>query len=120
MQKKLLSTAFVFIALVGLAAAAGAQAPVNIVYPIHGGTYPITDPPAGPLASAYFTASFSVTCDGGAHTVEWGFDGGPAVGSSSFYDQTSVQFVHKLPGGDHLFWVTSDCGDSRVKFRVGA
>lgn len=97
---------------------AGAQAPVNIVYPIQGGTYPITNPAPGPLDSAYFTSSFSVTCDGD-HTVEWGFDGGPAVGSASFYDQFSAQFVHKLGGGTHIFWVTSDCGNSQVKFNIG-
>jgi len=103
----------------GLAASAEAQAAVNIVYPINGGIYPITGPAPGPLASAYFTSSFSVTCAGGGHNVQWGFDAGPAVGSSTFYDQTSVQFVHKLPGGNHTFWVTSDCGGSQVPFRIG-
>lgn len=96
-----------------------AQAPVNIVYPISGGTYPIADPAPGPLLSAYFTSSFSVTCDGGQHTVEWGFDG-TSVGSATFYDQFSAQFVHKLPGGTHIFWVQSSCGDSRVKFDIGS
>ncbi|HEX7183083.1 MAG TPA: hypothetical protein VF756_14670 [Thermoanaerobaculia bacterium] len=118
-MKKLLGVfAFAVFALV-LAAPASAQTPVNIVYPIHGGTYPITDPAPGALLSAYFTSSFSVTCSGGAYKVEWGFDAGPAVGSATFYDQISVQFVDKLPGGDHIFWVKSDCGDSRVRFRIG-
>jgi hypothetical protein len=47
---------------------------------------------------------------------------GPLVqhaGQSSFYDQTSVQFVHKLSGGGHTFWVNSDCGENRVKFGIG-
>lgn len=100
-------------------APAGAQAPVNIVYPIHGGSYPITNPAPGPLLSAYFTSSFSVTCAGGQHTVEWGFDS-TTVGTATFYDQFSAQFVHKLPGGTHVFWVVSSCGDSRVKFDIGS
>lgn len=104
--------------LFALAGAAQAQAPVNIVYPIDGGTYPITDPPPGALDSAYFTSSFSVTCPGGPRTVKWGFDS-TTVGSASFYDMFSAQFVHKLPGGTHVFWVTSSCGDSRVKFDIG-
>jgi hypothetical protein len=104
---------------IGLAGLANAdQVKVNIVYPINGAIYPITDPAPGPLKSAYFTASFSVTC-GGDHKVQWGFDALPALGSSTFYDQTSVQFVHKLPGGGHVFWVKSSCGENSVKFRIG-
>jgi hypothetical protein len=104
---------------IGLAGVAKAdQVKVNIVYPINGATYPITDPAAGALDSAYFTTSFSVTCSGD-HKVQWGFDSSAAVGSSAFYDQTSVQFVYKLPGGSHVFWVKSDCGVNRVKFRIG-
>lgn len=96
------------------------MASVNIVYPINGGSYPITDPAPGVLASAYFTASFSVTCDGGPHAVAWGFDASPALGKAKFYDQISVQFVHKLPGGSHYFWVDAgDCGKARVKFKIG-
>jgi hypothetical protein len=95
------------------------QVKVNIVYPIHGASYPRTDPAPGPLKSAYFTASFSVTCGGGPHTVKWGFDGAAALGSAKFYDQTSIQFVHKLPGGPHTFWVKSDCGENGVKFSIG-
>ena len=105
--------------LFALAGAAQAQAPVNIVYPIDGGSYPITDPAPGALLSAYFTSSFSVTCAGGPHSVKWGFDG-TSVGGANFYDQFSAQFVHKLPGGTHIFWVVSDCGDQRVKFDIGS
>src|SRR5436305_11049214 len=102
---KKISFALAILAALALAGSAAAQAPVNIVYPINGGTYPITGPAPGPLNSAYFTSSFSVTCQGGQHNVQWGFDGNPAVGRSTFYDQTSAQFVHKLPGGVHTFWV---------------
>jgi len=94
------------------------QVKVNIVYPIKGATYPITDPSPGVLKSAYFTASFSVTCKGD-HKVEWGFDNAPALGSANFYNQTSIQFVHKLPGGKHVFWVKSDCGANKVEFSIG-
>ena len=97
----------------------GDQVNVNIVYPINGASYPIMDPGSGKLRSTYFTSSFSVTCSGGTHKVEWGFDNGPAIGKSSFYDQTSIQFVHKLPGGPHVFWVKSDCGSNKVKFTIG-
>ena len=117
-MKKLYALVFVAV-LFALAGAAQAQAPVNIVYPIDGGSYPITDPAPGALNSAYFTSSFSVTCQGGAHTVKWGFDS-TSVGGATFYDQISAQFVHKLPGGWHTFWVTSDCGDSKVKFFIGS
>jgi hypothetical protein len=51
------------------------QVPVNIVYPIDGGTYPIVDANCTKVQSAYFTSSFSVTCAGGPHTAKWGFDG---------------------------------------------
>lgn len=115
---KKLAFAIAALALCLVAAPAGAQAPVNIVYPIDGGIYPITDPLPGALFSAYFTSSFSVTCPGGQHSVKWGFDN-TTVGSATFYDQFSAQFVHKLPGGDHIFWVSSSCGDSRVRFRIG-
>ena len=117
-MKKLYVLAFVAV-LFALAGAAQAQAPVNIVYPINGGTYPITNPAPGALFSAYFTSSFSVTCSGGAHGAKWGFDS-TTVGSANFYDQFSAQFVHKLPGGWHTFWVTSDCGDSKVRFFIGS
>ncbi len=115
MKKIVFSLALLALCLA--AAPALAQAPVNIVYPISGGTYPITDPAPGALFSAYFTSSFSVTCDGD-HTVKWGFDA-TTVGSATFYDMFSAQFVHKLPGGNHIFWVSSDCGDSRVRFAIG-
>ncbi len=95
------------------------QVKVNIVYPIKGATYPFTDPAPGRLKSAYFTASFSVTCGGGPYNVQWGFNSAPALGSANFYDQTSIQFVHKLPGGAHVFWVKSDCGENKVEFKIG-
>ena len=116
-MKKLPILAFVAV-LLAFAGMAQAQAPVNIVYPIDGGIYPITDPAPGPLDSAYFTSSFSVTCGGGPHNVKWGFDT-TTLGSAVFYDMFSAQFVHKLKGGDHIFWVISDCGESRVSFRLG-
>ncbi len=121
-----LYAAFVLAAVFGLAApaqAAGQVDGVNIVYPIHGATYPSTDPGPGVLKSAYFASSFSVKCGGGPHTVKWGFDGAFTLGNATFYDQTSVQFVHKLPGGAHYFWVRSNCGQIRegtVKFRIGS
>jgi hypothetical protein len=117
-MKKLVALSFV-LALFALTGAVQAQAPVNIVYPIDGGSYPITNPAPGALLSAYFTSSFSVTCGGGSYSVKWGFDG-TTVGSATFYDQFSAQFVHKLPGGWHTFWVSSDCGDSRVRFYIGS
>lgn len=116
-MKRTLGLALAAVALAALPALA--QAPVDIVYPISGATYPITDPPIGPLRSAYFTSSFGLTCAGGPHKVQWGFDGAPAVGQASFYDQYSTQFVDKLPGGIHLFWVKADCGSKEVRFRIG-
>ncbi len=95
------------------------QADVNIVYPIQGETYPKVDPsPGGRLSSAYLPFSFSTTCSGGAHTVEWGVDG-DSLGKARFYDQYSGQFVWKLPGGTHVFWVRSSCGENKVEFKVG-
>lgn len=60
------------------------QVPVNIVYPIDGGTHPISDPECK-VKSAYFNASFSVTCGGGPRSVKWGFDGA-SLGSAKFYN----------------------------------
>lgn len=117
-MRKIIAILFLVLLLSVMSAYAD-QVKVNIVYPINGATYPFTDPAPGALGSAYFTASFSVTCGGGGHKVEWGFDRGPALGSVGFYDQTSVQFVGKLPGGTHVFWVKSDCGTNSVKFRIG-
>jgi hypothetical protein len=91
--------------------------PVNIVYPIEGATYPITDPDCK-VRSAYFTASFSVTCGGGPHEVTWGFDR-DTLGKAKFYDQYSCQFTYKLPRGKHVFFVTSDCGKAKVAFAIG-
>ncbi len=117
--------ALALVAVVGLAVPAHAQGQVdgvNIVYPIHGATYPITDPGPSGLKSAYFASSFSVKCGGGPHTVKWGFDGVFTLGSATFYDQTSVQFVHKLPGGPHRFSAIARCGDiprGDVSFNIG-
>jgi len=113
------SMAILFVTLIGFADTAVAQVPVNIVYPINGSSYPIQDPASKGLKSAYFTASFSATCGGGSHKVEWGFDKGMSLGAVRFYDQTSLQFVHKLSGGVHVFWVQSDCGKDEVKFKIG-
>lgn len=92
------------------------NAPVNIVYPINGETYPKTDPGGG-HKSAYLAFSFSTTCPGGPNPVEWGVDG-DSLGKATFYDQLSAQFVWKLPAGDHRFWVKSECGEETVKFKV--
>ncbi|MEP7323350.1 MAG: hypothetical protein ABI761_15605 [Saprospiraceae bacterium] len=92
---------------------------INIVYPINGGTYPITAPSPGVLKSAYFTASFSVT-QGGDDAVDWGFDNSAAIGKSKFYDMISVQQVYKLPGGRHIFWVKSGGSTKSVRFRIGS
>jgi hypothetical protein len=118
-MKKLLLFVMLGVFVIFAAPAFGDQVKVNIVYPINGMTYPITDPAPGILKSAYFTASFSVTCAGGPHKVTWGFDGSPALGTALVYDQLSLQFVHKLPGGNHVFWVKADCGENKVKFRLG-
>ena len=114
-----LYVAIVLAIVVGLTGLAYAQGKVNIVYPIDGESYPITDPAPGRLSSAYITVSFSVTCGGGSHKVEWGFDRSGALGSATFYDQISVQFVYKLLGGSHVFWVKSNCGSDAVKFIIG-
>lgn len=82
------------------------QHAVNIAYPVSGST-----------VRNYFTSSFSTTCPGGQHTVEWGFDG-TTIGKATFYDQLSAQFSHKLPVGSHIFWVKSSCGENRVPFKV--
>jgi hypothetical protein len=118
MKKKIVALVLLVLLLSAMTVYAD-QVKVNIVYPINGATYPFTDPAPGRLRSAYFTASFSVTCGGGPHRAEWGFDNAAALGRSNFYDQTSIQFVHKLPGGNHIFWVKSDCGENRVRFTIG-
>lgn len=116
--RPLFAFALVAVALVA-AAPAAAQAPINIIYPIHGETYPPSDPAPPALSSLYFPASFSVTCSGD-HTVSWGFDSSPAIGSALFYDTFSGHFVFKLAGGSHKFWVDAPgCGYSEVKFQIG-
>lgn len=92
------------------------QSPVNIVYPIDGASYPIIDPDCK-VKSAYFTASFGVTCAGGPRSVKWGVDA-TSLGSAKFYDQFSAQFTWKLPAGAHSFWVQSSCGKGSVKFKI--
>ena len=92
------------------------NAPVNIVYPINGETYPKVDPQGG-HKSAYLAFSFSTTCSGGPHDVHWGVDA-TDLGKATFYDQFSAQFVWKLPEGSHVFWVRSSCGDDKVEFKV--
>lgn len=95
------------------------NAPANIVYPIDGVTYPIQNPAAGNLDSAYISLSFSATRGGGPHTVEWSVDGNP-LGQCKFYDEMSGQQVTKLAGGNHEFVVTTSYGASEsVRFRVG-
>lgn len=95
-----------------------ANVPVNIVYPINGATYPLVDPqPADPISSLYQPFSFSTTCPGGGHMVQWGVDG-DTLGEARFYDEFSAQFVMKIAGGTHVFWVRSSCGENRVEFRV--
>ena len=92
------------------------QHAVNIVYPIHGETYPKVDGGCR-INSAYFAVSFSVTCSGD-HTVKWGFDGN-GIAEAPFYDEISIQFVWKLATGSHTFFVSSDCGENEVKFEIG-
>lgn len=95
------------------------NAPVNIVYPVDGGTYPISNPGPGALDSAYLTFSFSITCPGGPANVKWGVDS-DTLGEAKCYDQLSCQFVWKLPGGKHRFWVDAgSCGKEQVSFKVG-
>lgn len=100
-----------------------AGAPINIVYPIDGATYPITDPPPGSLASAYVTLSFGVTQGGGPSTVTWGVNRS-TLGSARCYDQLTAQQVWKLRGGMHRFWVKTTAGgvtqQDSVKFKVGS
>jgi hypothetical protein len=93
------------------------QHAVNIVYPINGETYPKTDPHCD-LKSAYFAASFGVTCSGGPHLVKWGFDGN-GIGSAEYYDEFSAQFTWKLPVGAHTFFVVTDCGENMIEFKIG-
>lgn len=92
------------------------NAPVNIVYPINGESYPKTDPD-DPIDSAYLTFSFSVTRSGGSYDVEWGVDN-QTLGKATYYDMFSSQFVWKLPAGTHEFWVKGDSGSDSVKFSV--
>lgn len=96
-----------------------ANAPVNIVYPINGATYPLIDPGPGALNSAYVSISFSLTCGGGRHEVEWGVDG-DIWGKAMFYDMFAHDQVVKVAGGKHTFWVRASCGEDEVAFLVGS
>ena len=100
-----------------------AGAPVNIVYPIDGGTYPRTAPAPGKLQSAYVTLSFCRTLPGGPAGVSWGVDRSE-LGQARCYDQYSTQQVWKLSGGKHRFWVKAKSGgtthNDQVSFMVGA
>jgi hypothetical protein len=104
-----------------------ANTPVNIVYPIESGTYPITDPAASKLNSAYISLSFSATRGGGPYIVCWTVDG-DQLGEAKFYDEISVQQVWKLPGGKHRFDVEMRqpgtagmvLGSDQVTFIVGS
>lgn len=82
------------------------QHAVNIAYPVNGQTF-----------TNYFTSSFSTTCPGGQYDVSWGFDG-VVIGKAVFYDQFSAQFSHKLPPGQHTFFVRSTCGSNEVVFKI--
>ena len=87
--------------------------PVNIVYPIKGGSYPVS----GGSGGAYVTFSFGITCQGGVHMAEWGVDNN-THGKAEFYDMYSAQYVMKLPAGTHVFWVRASCGQDKVQFQV--
>ena len=93
------------------------NAPVNIVYPINGGSYPISNPAGNNLDSAYLTFSFSVTRGGGPSSVTWGVDN-QTLGNADYYDMFSAQFVWKVAGGKHEFWVKGDSGSDSVTFMV--
>lgn len=109
----------VLVLTIPTATALADQVPVNIVYPVNGATYPKVDPaPATPISSVYQPFSFSVTCPGGSQIVEWGLDG-QTLGEARYYDEFSTQFVWKVSGGKHIFWVRTDCGENKVAFMVG-
>jgi hypothetical protein len=103
-MKKLALSLFVLALVVSSAVAA--NAPVNIVYPIHRGVY-----------NDYVTFEFSTTCPGGPNSVKWAIDGN-GIGSGEFYDTFNAQFQHKLGTGWHSFEVHSSCGTDGVKFFV--
>jgi len=106
--------------LLGCAIAGPAAGDVTIFYPVPNGSYPITDPATSGINSAYFSGSFGVSCDGGPHTVTWTVDNA-LLGEASFYDQITVQFLHKLEGGGHAMEVKTgdECGYGGVKFLIG-
>jgi hypothetical protein len=93
---------------------------IQIIYPLNGMTYPITDPPPAKLRSAYIPISFGIINTGGPRVIQWGFDRLPAIGTLKCYNQATVQQVYKLPGGAHTFWVKTSGSSSIVKFKIGA
>jgi len=94
-----------------------AAANVNIIYPIHGGSYPVGGGmPTG--GAEYINLSFSVTCAGGSHSVKWGVNN-TSLGGSSFYDQLILQQTFKLPAGSNVFWVDAgNCGADKIRLFV--
>lgn len=92
------------------------NAPVNIVSPIQGDSFPKVDPRPN-HNSAYVTFSFSVTKTGGSYDVQWGVDN-QTLGNASYYDMFSAQVSWKLSGGKHEFWVKGDSGSDSVVFTV--
>lgn len=88
------------------------QSSIQIVYPVEGGTYPVAKSD-GLASSAYVTVSFSMTSAGGPRKMKWGFDG-EALGTTTFYDQCSVQFTWDFSAGGHSFHVAADDGSKAV------
>ena len=118
MRNKVLSAAFVLIALLGLAGAAGAQTPVNIVYPINGATYPITDPPdrpaqlgtTSPRASA--SPATATTRSSGASTATRPSAARPSTTRRASSSSTSS------PAATHtVLGASADCGESAGEVR---
>ncbi len=88
------------------------QVPVNIAYPLNGGSYQ--------LSSAYplLPISFSVTCrDLEDHHVKWGYNN-ETLGSGKFRGQFSLNFLQKFSKGRWTIWVESDCGKNKIEIKV--
>ena len=93
---------------------------ISILYPHDGGTYPAADvaPPRN-VKSAYVTVNFGAKYPGGPNALRWGFDArSRPLGNVRFFDETSLQFVYRLPKGAHTFWVK--CGEktSQIEFKI--
>lgn len=106
MKKFALSIAFAGLFAIAGTASAVVNAPVSIAYPISGSS-----------VANYFKSSFTTTCPGGSNVVNWYLDS-TLVGSGSYYDTASVEFLHKLPTGWHTLTVKASCGGDAVKFYV--